>query len=394
MYSAGFILLILFCALKPFALLDLNLSVAGFNWPELYSIIFSYLLIFFLALKAKNIKYDLIAVAIILFCIYCIFSFFWGSSVRMVSRVVLPFVVFIYVRTIVNDEKQLNLLLIILIVSFVLPIVGSLYKIYSGTSIIQSGHATGIPRHHGLYKTIHLMSYAMFFFSVLFYMKIFFFPETRKVLNIAYIGLAIGAVYCLYKTYARTAYIGLFLFILFSLLGYSKRIFVLFIAFVLMFVALNYASVEELFTRTKDADIETASSGRTRIWEHNIQLFLKSSFENKMLGEGLGVKTKAVFGQEDEIWSSHNDYLHLLMQGGLIGLVLYLVIHLILIKDIIFAKISYKKKYFFGGVFCAIIFMNFVSGIILYNIGVSQIFWLIMASLYNFKHNYVINDNS
>ena len=149
--------------------------------------------------------------------------------------------------------------------------------------------------------------------------------------------------------------------------------------------------MQQIFFKTKqveEADINTASSGRAFLWEHNIGLFLNAyRFDEKFLGRGIGSGTKGVIGKEDEIWSSHNDYLHLLMHSGGIGLFLYLLIHVAILKDILFGKIEKRLKYFYLGLIFSIMFINFASGIITYQLTTAQLFWMVMGYYYILVNN-------
>ena len=131
----GFIFLILFCFLRPLALIDINIVIGGLNVFELFAIIISYILLFAIALNIRKIKFDFISISILWFCSYCLISIFWGSQVRTIAQVTLPFVLFFAIRVMINEPKQIKLLLTVLIISYCFPLVGSLYQIIQGTSV-------------------------------------------------------------------------------------------------------------------------------------------------------------------------------------------------------------------------------------------------------------------
>jgi len=104
-----------------------------------------------------------------------------------------------------------------------------------------------------------------------------------------------------------------------------------------------------------------------------------------LLGHGLGVGSYRVIGSHADVWSSHNNYLHLLMEIGIIGLVIYLIIFLLLLKDVYMSSINKNTKYFYYGVIFSIALMNFFGDVTVYGVGISQQFWMLMGFLYVFR---------
>ena len=116
--------------------------------------------------------------------------------------------------------------------------------------------------------------------------------------------------------------------------------------------------------------------GRWTIWEHNLKLFMEKPFYKKILGSGLGSESASVIGRSDEIWSSHNDWISLLMTVGIIGLILYWSILLALIRDILSEPLEKQVK----GIFLAAILMLFSISFISNYIGrfeIIQSFWIL-----------------
>ena len=146
---------------------------------------------------------------------------------------------------------------------------------------------------------------------------------------------------------------------------------------------LYISTLEHIFFKTQEFDANTATSGRIFLWEHNINLFLESNFDKKLLGYGFGRSgATGVFGSESQIWASHNDYLDILLRAGGIGLLVYLLIHFILMKDVFRSIVAKSTKYFYYGIIFSITFMNFGNGLLLYQVGMSQQFWMIMGFFY------------
>jgi O-antigen ligase len=192
------------------------------------------------------------------------------------------------------------------------------------------------------------------------------------------------SLYCAYKSYTRSILLALFILWSFGLFGIKNKYFIIFLVCGLIISFAFRTNLQEIFFKsTKEVEINVASSGRAYLWEHNIDLFKSYALYEKVLGRGLGVGSVTVIGKEDEIWSSHNDYLHLLMQLGIIGLSLFLLIHWAIINEILSLRNKKKVKFFYLGFILSIIFVNFASGIITYQLPTAQLFWLVMGLFYH-----------
>ena len=107
------------------------------------------------------------------------------------------------------------------------------------------------------------------------------------------------------------------------------------------------------------------------------------SLAQKIGGVGLGGEGEKIIGGKILVEPSHNDYLTLFMTLGPIGLFLYLVIYLVLLRDIYFSNIPRLNKYWFLSVVISVLIMNFVSNGYVFRVELSQFFWLIMGIFYN-----------
>ena len=390
----GFIFLILFCFMRPLALIETNIVIGGLNAFELFAIVISYILLFAIALYIRKIKLDLISISILLFCAYCFLSIFWGSQLRIIAQVTLPFILFFAIRVMINKSEEIKLLLTVVIIAYCFLLVGSLYQIIQGTSIEMVESITGLERHAGMFKRIKPFSFAMFFFSVFFYIQVAINKLANKQIKWGLFILLIISFFCIFKSYARSAYIGLIIFWAISLWGYNKKYFSIVLILSLIMGLLYLTNLEQIFFKTQEFDVNVATSGRIFIWEHNIELFLESDFDRKLMGHGLGVVSSSVIGAGREIWSSHNDYLHVLMALGIIGFVLYFLIFLLLLKDAYVSQIDKRTKFFYYGIIISMIAMNFASGVTLYQVGISQQFWMVMGFFYVFRDSSATSFNN
>ena len=136
------------------------------------------------------------------------------------------------------------------------------------------------------------------------------------------------------KTYARTGYMSFFASLsIFTLLvwRYGKREAILrryrvflslsFIIIIGAFCVYGFTHPEAFGQRISDlSDIETAGSGRTMIYQAALQSYVDLPMFRQVFGCGLG---DMYFLMRSELQVPHNDYLVILLAGGLVGLALH-----------------------------------------------------------------------
>jgi hypothetical protein len=74
-----------------------------------------------------------------------------------------------------------------------------------------------------------------------------------------------------------------------------------------------------------------------------------------------------------------------LLELGGIGLVGYLLIYILILRDIFKATIDKSTKFFYYGLILSIAFMNFTGDVNVYGFGISQLFWLVIGFFYVFR---------
>lgn len=140
-------------------------------------------------------------------------------------------------------------------------------------------------------------------------------------------------------------------------------------------------------TTTGNIDLDTASTGRLTIWKHNLLLFMDATIEEKLMGVGLGNEAKHIIHKRDILYSSHNDYLSLLLTTGIIGVALYLLLLFFLLRDIVRSRIDCRFKYLFLSLLIAVGVMNALSNSYIHRFELSQLFWLFMGIFYVLRDN-------
>jgi O-antigen ligase len=181
---------------------------------------------------------------------------------------------------------------------------------------------------------------------------------------------------------------GFIVFLSIYLWGTNKKRFFLVIIACGLVTIMASQKVENIFwqtgqhMQTGQHDLDAASSGRLTIWHHNIQIFLDSSIPQQIIGRGLGIEARKDIDSETDVWSSHNNFLNLLMSLGVIGLFIYLTLLAALLWDIYTCKLDKSAKYLFVGIVVSNIVMSFLSNAFILRLELSQYFWLFMGFFY------------
>jgi len=380
MQRVGLAGLILFVLLRPLTLIMTGVNIGSLSAFEIFAIGISYLLLILLLANIKKLQIDRINFLSLMFCAYCGGSLLWGSYVEWTARVILPFLIFFSVRTFVNDRYDVEMVLIALCIGYLIPISVSVYTVAFGQSIERVDYLSKVIRYRGAFKGTHVLGYSMLFFSFLYcLMKRMTIVRKQTLIGISV--FLILSVFCLYKSYTRTALVGFTIFWLIYLWSDPKKI-RFWICIVSAFTAIiTSQTLEKVFWKTETHDLNTASSGRIELWRYNLEVFFNSDLSEQLLGHGIG-NVKGLTANDTIVGSSHNDYIELVMAVGIVGLVLYLLIICSLLLDIFQCCIDKRLKFLFGAIVTSITMMNFLSNAVVFRTENAQLFWLFMGLFY------------
>ena len=381
-FRTGFLILLFFAVFRPLSLVFTRLAIGPLSAFELFGVGISYLLLIMVLLNLGQLRFNRTALMSVAFCFYVAASILWGSDPTIFARLTLPFLVFLSVRIFIIDLDQIKTILIALFLGYLIPIGMSVRDLVAGRAFQESDYYTGLSRFSGAYAGVHTLAYAMLFFSFLYCLINWRFQIKGYLPKLGFFFLLFISFVCLYKTYVRTVLSGFMLFWLIFLWGYNKRIFAAAVVLCFLVGIMSSQRIQTIVWKTNEYDTNTASSGRLTLWNHNIKLFLNSSLPQQLLGRGLGVESKNVIGSDTDVWSSHNDYISLLMTVGLIGLLLYFFLLISLMYDIFLSSLDKRAKYLFGAIFASVAIMNFLSNAVVFRLELSQYFWLFMGFFY------------
>jgi len=360
------------------------------------SLLYITLLLMFLSIT--HIKWDLVSSAILLFCCYAIASLAWGSELNDLLQLILPFIGYFAVKTYAKYVSNVRLIVTALLIGYAIPIAGSSILMFADRSIAITVYGSGVLRQCGLYFGFHPAAHAMVLFSFTYSLFLTYKELKKPFFQYTVHSIFILSIYCLWHTYVRNGYLGLLLFWMIYLFRWKKRYFIVFLIVLMGLGFWKSSTVQSVFwkadTWDREQNLNTASSGRIMLWSHNLNIFLEMPFYRKMIGSGLGSESDRVIGKEDEIWSSHNDYITLLMTLGVIGLLLYISIFILLLLDIIFySKHNRAQSIYLSAIFVCLCTSMVTNGYV-FRFETSQTFWLIIGCAYNLTRETADQTNS
>jgi hypothetical protein len=390
----SFLCLCVFALLRPILCIGhfAESGILGMNYLELFSVLISYLLVLATLIqiyKFRVFPLDSATTIGLLFCLYLLFTIALGSYMRETFRLILPFVIFITVRVIITNERQIITLFALIFISYIIPLLGSAWLIMMGESIGKTIYETGLARYEGLYLKIHAFAHSMFIFIFIFLLFLTL-KKNEKLSKKFYFYflfvLCFAAIFNLFYSYTRNVWIGLFIMWIFYLWGQKKFLILALSISVAAIFAIVSSGFETIFfdfiePLSGKKHISSLGAGRLGMWTNLIGRFYNLPWEVKFVGVGIG-EEKVGFG----ITRGHIDFLSLLYSTGFIGLLFYLTFLLRVGYDIFKSRIERQLKYLYLGFLCAVIFMNFASNSYLSRIELGQYFYFILGFFY------VLND--
>ena len=245
------------------------------------------------------------------------------GSIDNFLRVLNGFIGFYMLMLLYSDKVWFRRMLIAIMIAGLFPMFMGLYQAATG-KIWRVRQTIGIVRNVGLYHdAFSFRSYAfMTLTGIILYWEYFL---GRKILpKLIFSAYASVCLIVLYKVYSKAGVVILGIWILvWSIL--NKKYFRLLVILSLL-ILINFATQNKIFTEigilfSKETaaaddtgDQKYILSGRLTVWEDYWQKYVNGDILQKLFGLG------ASGG------SAHNDYLRVLVSGGIIGLTMYLIL--------------------------------------------------------------------
>ncbi len=209
----------------------------------------------------------------------------------------------------------------------VVPQLLFLFSILAGNVYMVDYHY-GYSRYAGGFSGPHQ---AAFYFmlngmAILFWLLYGELSKGKKLVAYANLALLMGF---LYMTGTRTAVVGILLFFVYLILRYQGRHRRLKRLALVLLTLLSLRKVASLFVDVPlfisgGSDLVLLGGGRLVIWMHNISVWLSGNWSELVFGLGYG--TDRVFHMGERWIGSHNDYLTIAFEAGVLGLLIYLAL--------------------------------------------------------------------
>lgn len=228
-------------------------------------------------------------------------------------------------------------------------------------------------------NVIGIISFVLLFFPLVYILEN---KKRFKKLNLLFLFLFCG--YIIYNSGSRSVFLGisfmLITYIIWNFIAANKILFKLYFGAIISFIisyTLVYPNLHRLITdfyKLQSFVIKHTGkaiySGRNRIWE----ILLDKIYEKPFLGHGAGTLASEFIGTDQ---SSHNLYLEITLQVGVIGLILFFLFLYNLWK--VFWDNRYNKTVKLSASFFIAVLVHQINEVLLIKSSVSINFMLWMA---------------
>ncbi len=142
--------------------------------------------------------------------------------------------------------------------------------------------------------------------------------ERRLLLRFAYWGLAVFSALCLMYTFSRGGYLAFVAGLIYVGIRKQRMLLAGLVAFGLIWASLVPEAVRERINLTSNGELDHSSETRVDLWEDAI------SVAGSNLLFGTGVNTYAYMGRLGDYRDTHNIYVKVLVETGIVGLALFI----------------------------------------------------------------------
>ena len=366
----------------------------GLKYFEIYGIGSSILILAAPFFSFRRLHLNATFGLILFFCFYSALSLVWGGSTRDTLRFILPFTVFFASVYCFENVRQIRVILILLIISFIVPIAGSAAAIFLGHTFSKLVWHTGIMRYKGLFSGTHSLAHSMFIFIFISLLYLLITKELNinksKIFNFMIYILIALACFNVYKSVTRTVFLGVMVLMGVYLFFRKKYIHLAVVGLAFAWFLITSETVHKMLFDIVDPiqgkeELGQVGSGRLGAWRLILIDFFKHPFEVQMAGLGVGNITQGKGG----IGAPHNDLLSLLTSFGYVGFFLYLCFNLSYVLDLLKARVPYDIKYLYLAFMLAVMAMNLASNSYITRFELGQyLFMLLGFSYFLTKENF------
>lgn len=343
---------------------ELNLSI---NINYLFGILFVLSFVIFLFLKLRNFLHPVIFLWTI-FLLYEGISLFWSYkyfySIQELARLFTIFLSLFLGFSFIKNLSEFKILTNTLLLSSFIPGAVGIYQIFTKSYYVPNifDPDFSYTRIQGTF--FHPNPYSFYLFFILF-ISILYLENKKEFLKgftnflkskALLFGLISIFLILIVFTFTRSVWfaLGIFLF-LYSL--FFRKEFLFFISF---FSILSYIFIPGIQERIKDILENPFNSlfWRIVLWKDVLLLYL----QKPIFGWGVGSSNALIeFFRPPNLGSTyvHNDYLKILVESGIIGLFLYILIFVYLFKFLIVSYFKLRSKTFYKSLILITLFFLF-----------------------------------
>lgn len=379
---------------RPLSYATFNIGVGGLTFFEMFGGV-SLILVFFVYLlnfgsvESRRVGYiDLLVYLFVFWCIGVYVAYIDKSHIEDLLKYTIPLFTYVVIKNTIKSREQYLKLLWVMIFAYSVPVILSGVLVFLHMGVYVQDYWTGLYRFTGSFPNPHDFGHTMslYIFTCMIYITLYKITYNLPVpMMKKYFMLAVGvfALFCLYKSYVRTAFIGVILFFTIHYYYYNKKVLIIGGTTVVFLIIASWSVWSLIFhdvvdVTKGDRDADRIASGRPFIWKHNLNEFGKLTFDRKLAGIGLGNRSHVLTVQNgDNFWNSHNDYLEIMIQTGIIGFLIFVFLQILLFRSIL--RLPLGERNVFIAFYIAVFFMNFASNSYIDRFGLSQTFYMLLA---------------
>lgn len=232
------------------------------------------------------------------------------------NYMVLP-LIFMVVVAAIENKKQMKILLSLMIVGVLRNNIG-FYNTVSGRDLTHFSYGLRYAGALGYAGENGLAAFEAQF--ALFCLGLYSFVKSRMA-KIALIAFVISCVYCILFAFSRGGYVGLLTGLLFlGLVRERKHLIVIAVLLISWQTIVPTAVTERIFMTYENGQIDNSAGERLTMWQDAVTLIPQRPIF------GTGFDTYEFMGRVEEFRDTHNLYLKILVETGILGLLLFLTL--------------------------------------------------------------------
>jgi putative inorganic carbon (HCO3(-)) transporter len=223
---------------------------------------------------------------------------------------------FVVVASTVRDTKQMKILILLMGLSF-LMVNRSFYTTVNDRDFSTFSYDV---RDAGVVGYAGVNGLAAFEAQFMLFLLSIYTFQKQKWIKLGILGVVLTGIYCLLYSFSRGGYLAFLVGLMFLGILKERKILLAMLVLLIAWQVLLPTSVQQRVSMTYDQHGQLDASAQTRVdlWQDAMTLFR----DNPVLGTGFN--TYAYLGRVGYYTDTHNYYLKVMVETGVIGLLLFL----------------------------------------------------------------------